>query len=548
MRANTRYIALFWLVLAVLWFANIGHNALIKPDEGRYATLSLNILLSGDWVTPRLNGLLYFEKPVLQYCLGAISFILFGFNEFAARLWPAVAGWATVLLIGLTGRALWGSRAGHFSAMILASCVWFFANSHFVNLDTGLTFFLTGALCAFLLAQRAGLSANQCRRYMHLCWAAMALATLSKGLIGVLIPAAVLVLYSFLLRQWALWGKVALFSGAVIYLLLTAPWFIAVSLKNPDFAHFFFVHEHFQRFLTTQHRRPGPIWFFIPCLLLGFMPWLSLLPGVMTQAIRSVVVKTSERQEVAILLIWVLFVFVFFSLSGSKLPSYILPLFPALALLAGRYMAHTTLDEFKNHLWLPLFVWLGALGVLPFVPHWVRPDVPSAIVAVLLSHIFWAAVVSIIAIMVSRFFLTSGRLFPAMATLTFASLLALTLIVVGYNPYGEKFRSSKTLVADLHPWFKQASDIYAVNGYDQTLPFYLQRNVTLVDYVDEFALGEQLEPHRWIATLENFVPHWQANVRPLAFMSLTAFERLQKKHLPMRVIAQTDDYMVVVKP
>jgi len=278
---QTRHIWLFWLGFALLWFGSLGHNTLIHPDEGRYASISLGMLQSGDWITPRLNGLLYFEKPALPYWMGALSFSLFGINEFAARFWPALSGFLSVVTVGYTARRLWNPEAGNLATLVMGSSCWVVANSHYLNLDTGLTFFLTLTLCAFLLAQRddAGLSAQ--RGWMWLCWSAMAGAVLSKGLIGILIPGAVLVLYSLIYRQFAFWKRLHLVSGLILFLLLSAPWFVLVSLKHHQFAHFFFIHEHFERFLTTEHRRTGPLWYFVPYLLVGFMPWTSLLPGLL---------------------------------------------------------------------------------------------------------------------------------------------------------------------------------------------------------------------------------------------------------------------------
>ena len=137
---------LLLLALAALWFGLLGQRSLIHSDEGRYATLALGMLRSGDWVTPRLNGLLYFEKPVLAYWIGAAAFQVFGINEFAARLWPALAGFLTVLLVGYTGARLWGRETGLRAAAVAASATWMVGNSHFLTLDMGLT------LCLALVA------------------------------------------------------------------------------------------------------------------------------------------------------------------------------------------------------------------------------------------------------------------------------------------------------------------------------------------------------------------------------------------------------------
>lgn len=148
------------LALAVLWFGLLGQRSLIHPDEGRYAALALGMMESGDWVTPRLNGLLYFEKPALSYWVGAAAFHVLGVNEFAARLWPALAGFLTLLMVGYTGARLWGRETGLRAAAIAASTSWMVANSHLLTLDMGLTLFLTLVMCSLLLAQRDGIDAK----------------------------------------------------------------------------------------------------------------------------------------------------------------------------------------------------------------------------------------------------------------------------------------------------------------------------------------------------------------------------------------------------
>lgn len=262
--------------------------------------------------------------------MGALSFAAFGVNEFAARFWPGLTGFLTVAMCGFTARRLWGVDAGRYAALAAGSCAWIIANSHFLALDMGVSFFLTVALCGFLLAQHDGADARASRNWMWVTWAAMAAATLSKGLIGLLIPGATLVLYSLLNWQWAFWKRMHWLSGLGLFLLLTAPWFILVSQRNPDFAHFFFIREHLERFLTTEHKRTGAPWYFVPYLLLGLLPWTSLLPALCRDGWR----EPGARLRVGrLLLIWSVFIFAFFSKSSSKLPSYILPMFPALALL-----------------------------------------------------------------------------------------------------------------------------------------------------------------------------------------------------------------------
>ena len=177
----------------ILWFGALDERELFHPDEGRYAEIPREMVASGDWITPRLNGLKYFEKPVLQYWITAVSYLALGREEFVARLWPALSGFLTLFLVYSTGRRLAGVRAGLVAAAVLATTFQFFVFSQILTLDMGLSFFLTLALYGFLASQDLRATAVQQRNWAVLMWVAMALAVLSKGLVGVVLPALVLV-------------------------------------------------------------------------------------------------------------------------------------------------------------------------------------------------------------------------------------------------------------------------------------------------------------------------------------------------------------------
>src|SRR3954447_8492140 len=246
----------FAAALLVIVAAAVGvHNLqrpLANPDEGRYSEISREMVASGDWVTPRLDGIKYFEKPPLQYWATAAAFELLGENEVAARLYVWLAALGTLLLVGYTAARV-GAPAGTGVAAMLAlvASPYFMMMGGVVTLDTGLTLWTTFTLCAYLLAERPGIRPALRRRWMRAAWAGMALAVLSKGLVGLVFPIAALGLHCLVQRDFSPLRRMAWISGPLIVLAIAAPWFIRVSLANPEFAHFFFVHEHFERFLTT---------------------------------------------------------------------------------------------------------------------------------------------------------------------------------------------------------------------------------------------------------------------------------------------------------
>ena len=176
-RSSAGHTLLLILLLAAVWFGQIGYRALIKSDEGRYAEIAREMHVTGDWVTPRMNDLKYFYKPPLQYWATAAAYGVFGENEFAARLWPALTGFLTVLFAGFTARRVFGAVYALPTAAVLASMLWWNGMAHVNSLDAGVASFMCMALFALLLAQRDGIRPSAERNWMLACWAAMARKT-----------------------------------------------------------------------------------------------------------------------------------------------------------------------------------------------------------------------------------------------------------------------------------------------------------------------------------------------------------------------------------
>jgi 4-amino-4-deoxy-L-arabinose transferase-like glycosyltransferase len=328
-----RDLLLLTMVLGIPFFQYLGRLPLIDPDEGRYAEIPREMLERGDLITPTLNYVKYFEKPPLLYWLNAASLKIFGVNEFGARFPSALCGLLTVLATYIIARQLYGRRTALISALILGTSAGFVLQSRIILTDMLLTFCLTAALGSFIVA-----AAREGRRSRALPWYLFylfcALATLAKGLIGMLFPAGIIFFYLLLSRRWRLLSEMRLVPGLLLFLAVAAPWFVAVSLRNPEFARFFFIHEHFERFTSTVHGRYQPPWFFVPVLLGTMLPWSFFIPGALSRAWRDR--HHDEGRAGLYLLIWTALIFLFFSKSNSKLIPYILPIFPPLAILIGQ--------------------------------------------------------------------------------------------------------------------------------------------------------------------------------------------------------------------
>ncbi|MBC7729979.1 MAG: glycosyltransferase family 39 protein, partial [Microbacteriaceae bacterium] len=324
-----------WTLSAVFIFLSLyvlGIRTLVPPDEGRYAEMARGMFASGDWITTRLNGIKYFEKPPLQTWMNALSFALFGLGEWQARLWTGVCGIGGVLLTGYAGNKVFGQRVGFYAALVLGSCFYWLACSQINSLDMGLSGMMTIALCALLVAQRDDASAAERRNWMLACWAGMALAVLSKGLIGLILPGGVLVVYTLITRDWKLWTRLHAGFGLLLFFAIATPWFVLVAMKNPEQPAFFFIHEHWDRFFLKEHHREQAWYVFFVLTAVGMVPWLGVLGQSLLLGVKR---EDGLFRPRLMLLVWAVFILLFFTKSNSKLPGYILPIFPALALLVA---------------------------------------------------------------------------------------------------------------------------------------------------------------------------------------------------------------------
>jgi 4-amino-4-deoxy-L-arabinose transferase-like glycosyltransferase len=353
-------LAALFALLAVVWLEPAG-SRLAEPDESRYAEIPREMLAAGDLVVPRLNGVPYFEKPPLLYWANAASLSLFGETPWAARLPTRLAGLGTMLLVFL---AAGGASSGTAAAVFFLAAPMGFLFSR-TNLTDGLlTFWLT----ATLLAGRAAVLRREEKRpwvaTAALCGACAAGAFLTKGLIAVVLPAGIFFAWAVSTgRLVATLRALVLSPAPFVFLVLALPWLFAVERRHPGFLDFFFVREHFQRFATGAAKRPGPVYYYVPVFVLGFLPGLAFFVRGFWRGLRA-------SDEGFFFFVWFAVVFVFFSTSGSKLPPYLFPAIPAAAVLAARGMP----EAGARGLWIAqaVLATLLAVGLLS------RPELRAA--------------------------------------------------------------------------------------------------------------------------------------------------------------------------
>jgi len=325
---------LLLILLFGVFFFGLGSYPLQVPDEARYAEVPREMVVTGDYLTPRLNGVKYFEKPALFYWLQASSIELFGMNEWSLRLWTALLAIFGCVLTYLVATRLYDRTTGLTSAGILASSALYFIMGHAITLDMAVSVFMTGTLACFLLATQSPLHTWSRFGWAMASYACVAFSVLTKGLMGLLLPGAIIFFWFCFSHQWRVLLNIYLMPGIFLFLLLSLPWHILMQLTNPEFFQFYIVEQQFLRYFTDYASRQQPFWFFIPVILIGMLPWSVFLPKALHHAWQ----QRKVSPPMMFLLIWSLLIFVFFSLSQSKLIPYVLPIFPALAIITGHYV------------------------------------------------------------------------------------------------------------------------------------------------------------------------------------------------------------------
>jgi 4-amino-4-deoxy-L-arabinose transferase-like glycosyltransferase len=514
-------------LLAFAWFVGIGSRPLNEPDEGRYAEIAREMLVSGDWVMPRFNGLRFYDKPPLHYWITAASYHAFGVQQWTARLWSALAGLLCVAAVGYASRRVWDARRGRLAALVCISLLLVAAGAHLNTLDMGVTAFLTVTLATFMVAEHGCTQAAAQRRWMLATWAAMALAVLSKGLIGIVLPGASLVAYMLWQRDGSLLRRLHIIPGLIVLLLLASPWFVLLARRDANFLSFFFIHEHFGRFLSQVADRNHAWWYYLPVLVVGTLPWTGLLVTSLRTGWRAA--TTAGDAPTRLLLSWVAVVLLFFSFSGAKLPFYVLPLFPALAMLIAAAIVQLSPQALARRL-LPVAA-LGITGavVVAWLPHTSLLEGRNATYLTLCDPVALALLLLGLGTAAGVVLARRDKVDAAIAAAALGGLLL-----------------AQSIAALARPYLRADTPVYAVRRFQRGMPFYLQRRVVLVDERPyDLETGMAWDPELSLPDLASFTKDWNSHPGAVAFMRTGTFRTLSAQQLPMRIVAAQGGTLVV---
>jgi 4-amino-4-deoxy-L-arabinose transferase-like glycosyltransferase len=503
------------LLVGLLVLADPVRVPLMDPDEGRYAEIPREMLVSGDFVIPHQDGLVYLEKPPLSYWLVAGSYGLFGETEGAARLPGKLATLGTMLALFLFARRRAGERAGALAAFFFGGSLLGFGLARIVLIDPLLSAAQTAAVLAFAALAEGG-SGRARERGLAVAFAiAAAAAVLLKGLVGVLLPGGAVVLWSLATGSWRPFRRLLGPLPILAFLLLAVPWHVAAALREPEFLRFYFVREHFERFLLPNHHRPGPAWYFLAVVAGGFLPFTPLLPRLRAAWPGRRRAAWAARPLEGFLFVWVLLVVVFFSLSKSKLIPYVHPAFPSLSLLLALAVARDEKGlELRPAERLSI---AGLVGILGAAAAWIGAVDVSAI-----PGLADPALVLSGALLVGFLLVGSGpTLAPErglhLAGVAWVLFLGASLFVLpAYARWDGAWPIAEAVAATRRP-----GDLLVQRGdYVESLPFYA-RQVTPLSRIgagSELTFGRGLDRTGIFQTDEEFTRLWNGPRRVLAVL------------------------------
>ncbi|QFY41739.1 glycosyltransferase family 39 protein [Candidatus Methylospira mobilis] len=481
------------LIVFFMLFNRLGDLALLSPDEGRNAEVAREMLVSGNWLVPVYNGLDYLDKPAFYFRTVALTYAVLGVSETSARLSSALAGCGLLLVLYAFCRREYSARTALLAVMIVATMPLFMVFSRYVIFDMTLAFFVCSSIFAAYVAETTPDEAQRKRRH-YLAAALGSVATLVKGPVGFIIPLLVITLWRLVERQPGALRRIFSPLHIAIFLLIVAPWFAGVSYHHPDFPYYGIVKESLSRFGTSEFQRTQPFYFYAVIIASCFFPWSALLPEGLARLWQC---RAQLRSADRLLMVWTLAVVLFFSISQSKLPGYILSTTVTLGILIARVFA-LAMESADNRI---AHMIMRALAGIAFVCaaigafFWFELKQPEKLHALLqIKDAYWtpwpAALNSLVVTLAAVGALALYARLRRSLTLAFAAFLALPLALVTVNfdlmqIYGAG-RSSRELARQFNELTPE-TEVACIRCFPGGLAFYLQRELTVFsDVGDEF--------------------------------------------------------------
>lgn len=533
---DRRLLVVSIAVFTLLLFLELPGSSLLEPDEARYAEIPREMLQTGNWMVPRLNYVDYFEKPPFFYWANAVSLELFGRNAFAARLPARLATVGVVLVLFFGLRRYFGGRIALLSGLITISAPLFFGLGRTNLIDGMLTLWMTLAvvcLHGFLREREEGRSGRGAAAATGL---ACGVAVLTKGLVGVVLPGGALLVWALLFRRLRRVREILLSWAVPVFLLATVPYFVSVEKAAPGFSGFFWIHEHFLRYATPEASRPGPPYYFLALFLAGFLPWSFLLGRLGRRFFAPPGDALFPRASNAWFALYGGVVLAFFSLSHSKLPPYILPVFPAAAVLVARALLDDDRPVGKPLAAHAIFWTVAAPAGLFYGVRkgdLARYGATGAAVAAAAALILfsWLAVVRARRERLGAVL----TVLPGWGVLYAALILAFPRVAVD--------QSAERLARAAHQAAGDEAVVVAYRTYLQGFPWTLERRIRLYGWKGELAFGSgRGDQSAWFCPAEDFWKDWDSGRKMVVLMRRRDRAEMEKHRASF--VAENRKYLV----
>lgn len=476
------------IVSCAMLLPNLGGIALLDPDEPVYGQTAKEMLAAGDLLSPRIYGDYWYDKPPMYYWLVALSFQLLGVSELAARLPSTISALACVMLVFWQVGKMRGVAVGLLSGLVLVSSFEFFYLAKGAVTDSTLNLFITAALLAFWR-----------KKYLW-CYVFAGLATLTKGPIGLVFPLGIGALYLCVSRQGRELLNPRLYWGLAIYAAIAAPWYVAMyNVHGMAFIETFLGFHNLTRFTTPEH--PGTnVWYFFPSVfLIGFFPWSLLLPAAAYRFVKGREGWGRLNQDRIFFLVWALAVLLFFSLSKTKLVSYILPMFPPMAILMGCYLKEWIADEAATRNWsLPFLMTLLAAAFSWNAPRGVEQLPQLAYGAGVWEALFWS-----MAVWLGVFSLRKRK--QAVVAVLTAGMIVFAAVFVGVMvPAVEGAFSCKAFVREAQRTVQAGELVYVAKFLRPGYTFYADTTSRELTTEQDFRVALQQQERAYYAVPQSF--------------------------------------------
>lgn len=504
---------------------DLGGYPLFDPDEGRNAEVAREMAETNDYVLPHLDGLPYLDKPIVYFAAAAAVMEVLGPSETAARLPAYLFTLATLIVVMRFAKRRWGPDTGWLAALALATTLLVLAYARTTIFDSALAFCTTVAILAFWEDRPV------------LAWAAMGLGAITKGPVAILIPLATLIPYALLTRGVRL-RRLFPLAGLAVFAVVALPWFLAVSYRIPEFPHYVFVRETFERVTTTRFHRTAPFWYYLPILPVAAFPWIVPALGRWKNWRWAWLARrvNPQAQEAMLLTCWVLGPLLFFTLNQSKLPQYLLPLMPPFALAAARVLGggigvasrvYAAIAAAFGAALASLTLWLPApISLTPAE----RAAIPPTALALGITLLISAAMVWY-----------AGRRQhprPALAVMGYAlTVIAMPIVSSRLLDAVGEDRSAATLASVIQNTGPSNTEVIGVSAFPTSLPFYLRHPIPVAT-----ATGRELT--------SNFIADYHEQLRAVPGSPLKPpdywRERVTTCLTPTVLVARANDYRIRV--